>query len=142
MGYSTDFTGSLKFTRVLTEPEQAYIQTLMGFDLPEDFKGYTHPHGKPHYVQLEITTDKTGICWDGNDKFYDAVEAANFVIDNARTRITDFGLTGQLEAQGEEIEDHWFLTIGDDGFATRVDAPKAGDKITCPDCGHEFLLNH
>ena len=120
----------------------AYVQTLMGFDLPSDFKGYIYPHGKPHYVQLGLTTDKTGIRWDGNEKFYDAVEAVNFVIDNARTRIPDFGLSGQFEAQGEEIGDHWFLTIGDDGFAKRAEAPKVGDNVICPSCGHKFLLNH
>lgn len=140
MGYSTDFTGALKFTRPMTPTELAYVETLMGFDLPEDFNGYIFPHGKPHYVQLEVSKDKTGIKWDGNEKFYDAVEAVNFVIDNARRQIADFGLSGQMEAQGEEIGDHWFLVIGEDGFAKRVEAPKVGDVVTCPHCDNEFLL--
>jgi hypothetical protein len=140
MGYSTDFIGELRFTRVMTPIELAYIERQMGFDLPEDFNGYIYPHGKPHYVQFELTQDKTGIRWDENEKFYKAVEAVNFIIDNARREIPDFGLTGQLEAQGEQIGDHWFLVIGKDGFASRINAPKAGDKLTCPHCGEEIVL--
>jgi hypothetical protein len=113
----------------------------MGFDLPENLEGYIYPHGKPHYVQFQVTKDKSGIEWDGNEKFYEAVKATNFVIDNVRREIPDFSLSGQLEAQGEEIGDHWFLAIGDDGFAHRVEAPKSGDNVHCPHCNHEFQLN-
>ena len=142
VGYQTDFTGILRFTRPMTLLELAYIEKQMGFDLPDDLKGYIYPHGKPHYVQLEVSNDKSGIQWDGNEKFYEAVNAVNFVIDNARREIPDFGLSGQLEAQGEEIGDHWFLVIGEDGYAKRVDAPKIGDKVTCPNCDHEFALDN
>lgn len=140
MGYSTDFTGELKFNRAMTPMELAYIEKQMGFDLPGDLKGYIWPHGKPHYVQFELTEDKSGIKWDGNEKFYKSVEAVNFIIDNARREIPDFGLTGQLEAQGEDIGDHWFLVIGEDGFAKRVDAPNVGDTVECPHCAREFIL--
>lgn len=142
MGYQTDFKGELLFTRSMKTMELAYIEKHMGWDLPSDLEGYIYPHGKPHYVQLKINKEKTGIRWDGDEKFYKAVEAVNFVIDNVRIEIPDFGLTGQLEAQGEEIGDHWFLVIGPDGFASRVDAPKIEDKVTCPHCGEKFILEN
>jgi hypothetical protein len=141
MGYQTNFTGELKFNRQMTPLELAWIEKCMGFDLPHNFEGYIYPHGKPHYVQLEVTKSGTGIQWDGSEKFYDAVQAVNFVIDNARREIPDFSLSGQLEARGEDIGDHWFLKIGVDGFAECVNAPSIGDAVTCPNCNHKFPLN-
>lgn len=140
MGYSTDFTGILKFNRAMSNMELAYIEKCMGFDLPDDLEGYIYPHGKPHYIQLQVSKDRLGIQRDNSEKFYKAVEAVNFVIDNVRREIPDFGLTGQLQAQGEEIGDHWFLTISDDGFAKKIDTPKLGDKVRCPNCSCEFDL--
>ncbi len=119
MGYTTQFDGSLKFNREMTEPELAFIKSM--FWLEGDYSApWIHPHGKPHYIQLELTKDNDGIQWDGSEKFYDAVEAVNFIIDNAKRQITDFALSGQLLAQGEEVGDIWRLKIDGDGFAKRV----------------------
>lgn len=141
MGYSTDLDGELKFNRILTADELAFIKSMFWLECDDyEKEGWIHPKGKPHYIQIEFTDDFSGIKWDGSEKFYEAVAAINFIIANARTKIKDFTLSGQLEAHGEEHGDHWFLVIGDDGWAEAIDAPKVGEKVKCPHCRKEFVL--
>lgn len=120
MGYSTEFKGSLKFKEPLTAEQELYIQQFLNYEEPREHPDWIIPDkNKTSYQQLELTADKTGIQWDGNEKFYHAVEAVNIVILNMQAKFPDFGLTGKLLAQGEEVGDVWFLKIID-GKAVEV----------------------
>ena len=74
----------------------------------------------PHNARdLVITDDNLGLRY-ASEKSYNMVEAVNFIIANARTKIPDFGLKGQLEAFTEFEPHHWYLSVGQDGWAHQV----------------------
>lgn len=138
MGYSTDFYGTLKFTEDLTGSQLAYLKTFFGED-PGDHPEWIKPDSNYGYLQYELTKDFSGIEWDGSEKFYYAVEACNLIIANMKAKYPLFGLTGSLEARGEEVGDVWTLAIID-GKAKHVDRLNVGDTVTCPHCQEKFLL--
>lgn len=141
MGYSTDFEGELLFTRPLIGPELATVQKLFWMTKDEaDHQSLKMSHGDISYVQFEFTKNLDGIKWDGSEKFYQAVEAVNFIIENARVTIPDFGLKGTLKAQGEEVDDRWLLQIGESGWAVSEKIVMKGRKVNCPECGTDFML--
>jgi hypothetical protein len=68
---------------------------------------------------LSITDDRRGLCYT-SEKSYNLVGGVNFIIVNARTRIPNFGLKGQLRADTEFAPYRWWLRIGPDGMALQV----------------------
>lgn len=143
MGGSTDFAGELKFKKELTGSQLAELIKILGEDCRD------HPEwgeGDPDYVRLnlsyiqfELLEDFSGIKWDENEKFYDAVEKVNLVTRLMREHVGDFELIGQLNAQGEEFNDRWVLRMSN-GQAFKEDVIIVGQKITCPCCEEEFTL--
>lgn len=116
MGYSTDFTGELKFTKELKAIELAKIKTFLGEDCRH------HPEWNATnmtYIDLELTSDFSGLKWDGSEKTYQLTEKVNLIIDEMKKDYPDFGLTGNLFAQGERIEDRWVLLIDENGKAKK-----------------------
>lgn len=138
MGYTTEFDGLLKFKNELSMPQYKLLKTFMWANV-DDHPEWKYPHGKPHYIQFEINDDMTGIQWDGSEKFYDSVEAANYILVNMQKEFPSFGLIGKLLAHGEDIDDRWYLEIVD-GLAQRVDIVSVSEAVSCPKCGHEFTL--
>lgn len=137
MGYSTNFTGELKFTAEATAPQLAALKAMMGEDCRE------HPEWNApdlHYIDLELTDDFTGIKWNGAEKTYDLEKLVNVVIRVMREKWPQFGLTGSLGAQGEDAEDRWALQIGEDGLARKVKLAMTGKIVTCPHCDGRFAL--
>jgi hypothetical protein len=139
MGYSTNFSGELRFTSELSASQLAKLSKMLGADLRE------HPEwnvdsGKAGYVDLELTEDFAGLRWNGAEKTYFLVESVNTIIRQMRKAMPAFGLTGQLLAQGESIEDRWFLIIGDNGFAQKAEIAIKGQKVRCPHCDRDFML--
>lgn len=57
-----------------------------------------------------------------------------------RKQWPEFGLTGELKAQGEDMEDRWLLVIEADGLAHKRKIAITGKRVTCPYCGHRFIL--
>ncbi len=138
MGYSTDFSGKLLFTKELKASELAELNNFLGKDCRE------HPewgNANLSYIDLQLTKDFFGLEWDGSEKTYDLVEKTNLVIENMRIKYPDFGLTGKLLAQGEDIGDAWILAI-ENGKAKhkKIDLSHK-KKITCPHCEEEFFLD-
>lgn len=136
MGYSTEFKGELRFTKELTAKQLAKIKTFLGEDCRE------HPEWGNvglSYIDLELTDDFDGLKWNGSEKTYDLVEKVNLLIDNVKKKYPDFGLSGNLVAQGEDLEDRWVLSIENGKAVERKTAIK-GRKVTCPHCDEEFLL--
>lgn len=138
MGYNTRFRGTLKFTSELTVPMLAKLNSFFGQDPRE------HPEWgagrEVGYIDLVLTKDFSGIEWDsGTEKTYGLERAVNVIIREMRKEFPDFGLTGTLLAQGEEIEDRWQLVIGEGGWAAKIKVPIPGTKIECPHCHRKFF---
>lgn len=116
MGYSTDFEGELKFTKELNAPAIARLSEILGEDAREHSEW---EHTELSYIDLEFNGDSSGLQWNGAEKTYDLPEKVNLIIKLMREEFPDFGLSGHLDAFGEERGDVWKLIIGDDGFASR-----------------------
>lgn len=126
----------MTFTRDLTTAELRILNGILNED-PGD-----HPEWgvkDRFYIDLEIAPDFSGVKWNGAEKTYYMDQAVNLVIRLMREIVPDFGLTGVLHAQGEDIEDRWDLVIGEDGWAHRVDTPLPGIKVRCPYCHRQFF---
>jgi hypothetical protein len=137
MGYSTEFKGQLSF---VTEPKASQLAALKSM-FGEDCRD--HPEWGAtdlYYVDLELTEDFTGIQWDGSEKTYALEKLVNVILVEMRKKWPEFGLTGTLTAQGEDIFDRWDLTIEDDGLAHKVKVEPTGKIITCPHCEQQFEL--
>lgn len=145
MGYTTDFKGTLKFRNQVTGEQLAYLNSFIGKDRRDIGLGgeEVYQNGKYgsywYHIDYEISGDFSGIHHNGCEKSYDMEHIANFIIDKMRDRYPEFGLSGEILAQGEDIEDRWFLRIVEDR-AVRVDIPLLGKRVTCPHCDEEFVL--
>ncbi|PLC06362.1 hypothetical protein CY658_04835 [Variovorax sp. RO1] len=138
MGYSTKFSGELRFATEPTAPQLAALNVMFGEDCRD------HPEWSApdlYSIDLELNEDFTGLRWDGMEKTYDLDKLVNVVIDQMRAKWPDFALVGSLQAQGEDVEDRWTLAIGEDGRAHHVDTPATGAIVTCPHCDHRFMLD-
>lgn len=143
MGYTTRFKGDLKFAREVSVAQLRFLGSLFDENVTEQPEwaqiiGRRNPDF--HYIDLEVTETFDGIKWSGAEKSYDMVGQVNFVVAAMRLKWPEFGLTGSLIAQGEESDDAWTLTIGEDGVAVKTDRPLPGVKVRCPDCRHEFRM--
>jgi hypothetical protein len=141
VGYQTEVSGRFEIKgRELTAADWRAIKNLFweAHDYESDWhKDFDCSKGEPHYMQLELTKDLLGIQWDGSEKFYEIVSAVNFVIQNIKPM--GLYLEGQFECQGEDATDHYFIVIGDDGYARQAEATPKGKQCACPECGHRFL---
>lgn len=144
MGYSTDFKGELKFKKELKATELAYLKTLLSKDRREigfedDSKVYESDDEYWHHINLELTEDFSGLRWNYSEKTYDLNHIVNFVTKQMKKKFNDFELIGQLNAQGEDIEDRWTLLM-ENGVAKKIPVEIKGKRIECPLCEQEFIL--
>jgi len=68
------------------------------------------------------------------------VEAVNFITKEVRKYYPKFRFSGKLIAQGEEIDDRWELIIDKLGTAKEKKMKITGDRVTCPHCEEQFIL--
>lgn len=111
MGYDTKFKGILRFTSELTDNQLFKLKTYLG----EDCRN--HPEWNTinlTYIDLKLSNDNSGLEWNGYQKTYDLDYKIDFVISEMKQSYRDFGLTGELLAQGENIDDRYILKIVDD----------------------------
>jgi|CXWK01.1.fsa_nt_gi hypothetical protein len=137
MGYTTEFRGELRFAKEPTASQLAAVKAMCGEDCRD------HPEWDApglYYIDLELTDDFTGIKWNGAEKTYDLDKLVNVVLVEMRKKWPNFGLTGTLAAQGEDVEDRWALTIGEDGLAHKTKLAVTGKIVTCPHCDARFAL--
>jgi len=139
MGYNTRFSGTLKFATPVTVQMLAKLNTMLGEDANEIANPGTH--GRDFgYIDLVVSKDFTGLEWDtGTEKTYYLEKSVNIVIAEMRKEWPEFSLTGQLTAQGEDMEDRWALVM-EDGVAHKRKVAITGQRVKCPDCGHKFIL--
>jgi hypothetical protein len=137
MGYSTQFNGELKFTSELTAKQLAKVKSICGEDCRQ------HPEWQAShltYMDLELTKDFSGIRWNDSEKTYDLTEKVNLLIRLMRQEWPDFGLSGQLFAQGEDFDDRWALVMTSPALAETKEIIITGQRVRCPRCECEFIL--
>ncbi len=138
MGYNTTFKGTLTFVHDVTAKQIAALQKMFGEDCRE------HPEwGAKHmtYIDLRLNEDMSGIEWDdATEKTYDLTEKVNLVIRVMREKWPEFALSGVLLAQGEDITDRWKMVVTEHGGAAKVEVQVVGQKVTCPHCDGEFIV--
>lgn len=140
MGYSTNYEGELKFTSMLTGEELAFFNSIAGENIA-DHDEWEYPEGiYLNYIDLELLRDFSGIKWSGAEKSNDMHEQVNVVLREMKKKFPEFGLEGELKAQGEDADDRWMLRFDDQGWAIRVEDPHPGKKIFCPHCATSFYL--
>src|ERR1035437_3372149 len=134
MGYTTSFKGVLKFSYELSATQLAAVKAMCG----EDCRDYPDWNTKDlYYIDLVLTDDFMGLVWSGAEKTCDMDKLVNVVITQMRKKWPDFGLTGQLQARGEDADDKWNLLIRN-GLAVKVKVVPKGKPIECPHCHETF----
>lgn len=137
MGYTTTFKGDLAFSTELSAKQLAHLKTFFGEDCRD------HPEwGEPdlYYIDLELNDDFSGLRWSGAEKSYGLEKQVSLIVREMRKQWPGFALTGALSAQGESAEDRWTLSIDDKGMGKKTKVPIVGQRVTCPSCEHEFIL--
>jgi hypothetical protein len=143
MGYSTNFNGVLKFTKTLNAKEIARLSKVLGEDTreldDEISKIFDEVGFQGFYIFLEFTEDYDGLQWpQGQEKTYGMVEAINGVIGYMKAEFKDFGLEGDMHAQGDEVGDIWKIVM-EDNVAKKYDIKfDVNPRVKCPECGHIF----
>lgn len=144
MGYTTEFQGELLFTC----PMSTEMLDFLGLFLWQDRRDigldgddlYKRGYGSYWYhIDYEFNDDQTGIRWNGAENSYDMEHIANFLIDTMREKFPEFGLAGEMRAQGEEQQDRWILAIRD-GRAVQIGNPRQRKTIRCPHCEEEIFI--
>lgn len=140
MGYSTDFTGRLNFSRPLTVPEFRQLERLANYDSKDDgyYATFTDtPETIPDaYLQWQPTEDGEGLEWNGGEKFYEYIHWLRWLVKHY-FKPRDIVLNGQIQWQGEEIGDVGIIKVVDNKVTTQK--LKAEGLVCCPNCGHEFV---
>jgi hypothetical protein len=139
MGYQTKFQGQLHFTCELSASERAHLEEFFNADIREH-REWGKSDEYATYIDLQFTEDLSGIEWNPDaDKTYGMRTAVNVIIKEMKKIKPEFGLSGKLLAQGENLEDRWALIIGEDGYAKEVGTPPVDEKIQCPHCKQLFF---
>lgn len=139
MGYSTEFKGELKFTEELTVTQLGKVKSFCG----EDCRDHVDWAASDQltYVDLELLEDFSGIKWDGSEKTHDLDKLINMITINMRQEYLEFGFSGKLLAQGEDIDDRYELVAEKDGLIHKKKIAVTGTCITCPCCEYEFIYD-
>lgn len=135
MGYSTKFQGVLKFTHEPSIPQIRVLREMEGVDSRN--VGVKGAHW--YYLDLVVTDELDGLQWNGAEKTGGMDEQVRYVIAEMRKQWPEFGLTGEMRAQGEEPGDRWVLKVDGD-VVKRIETPPKGVKATCPSCAHTFYV--
>lgn len=138
MGYTTTFEGELKFTSDMGIKSLQKLKLFLGEDC-RDHPEWNSTHMS--YIDLQLTDDFSGLKWDGSEKTYDLEEKINLIIREMKKEFPDFGLTGSFKAQGEDAFDIWILSVKNNK-AIREEIVISGNKVTCPNCHEEFILQN
>lgn len=122
-------------SRRMRRPSGPYSTDNLGYD-ELGFDSYNYPpDGQPGlWCDWTATGHGTAIAWNGSEKFYNSLDWMTYLIDHflkagavadqqmatlpLRTFPAEFNdftfdhvLNGEIEAQGEDPDDHWFLVV-------------------------------
>ena len=116
MGYSTDFSGVLKFKdgTMETDKEHNLLEEILGADARERRDWKKFGSGILTHIDLCLSRDRSGIMWDGSEKTYDLPQKVSLLIRIMRSEFPNFGLFGTMNAKGERNDDEWSFSVEDD----------------------------
>lgn len=137
MGYTTTFQGKISITPELTAPQIRFIKSLhdnLRDIAPADAKLYGLD-----YQQWELNENLDGLEWDGGEKFYKADKCMEYLVAKTLEKFPELKFNGIITAQGEEFDDRWKLTVKNNKV-TRTEIKLKGQKVTCPHCEEDFIL--
>jgi hypothetical protein len=119
MGYTTDFTGSIKLSRKLTLAEAKELLEISANDKSEKITGIRA------WFQWVPADTLEHIVWDGNEKFYKYVEQLQWLCDGW---LAPRGITanGELYWQGEETGDTGVLSVVDNTVVEKPNVKPPG----------------
>lgn len=152
MGYTTEFEGVIKVDPPLSQEEMYYLTMFSdtrrmkrnsgpyfvggeGYGEGDVIDSNSPPIGQPGlWCQWIPTDDGTGIEWDGGEKFYNAAEWMQYLIDHffganpiakqvdadAADFLQSHIFSGVIEAYGEERDDVWRICI-ENGYQVVVE---------------------
>jgi hypothetical protein len=137
VGYSTSFTGELKFKKEATSKQLAELKKFLDQDRRqigfEDDSVYETDNEYWYHIDLEFNDDFSGVRWNEAEKTYCLEHIVNFLTKQMRKKWKDFEFVGEMSAQGEEYDDRWTLKMVD-GVAKKIPIVIKGMEVTCPHC--------
>jgi len=149
MGYSTRFEGIIELDKPLDKETYTFLKKFsntrrMKRNLGPEYgvEGEYYVDGKGDYGQdrednvvdynappstqpglwchWTPTKDKKGIKWDdGGEKFYEAAPWMDYIL-NKILAPKGYIANGTIEAQGEELADHWWLHVENNKISTET----------------------
>lgn len=146
MGYSTNFTGALKFKNELSAKHIAYMKKFLGEDRREigyedDKKAYATGGSYWYHLDIELTEELDGLQWNGSEKTYDMPHLINFVLTRMIEKFPDFdfSMTGKIAAQGQEVDDRWEVVFEKEK-AIKRDVKVKGTFVRCTECEAKIII--
>ena len=128
MGYTTDFSGSIRIDPPLTKAEQIRVNDFA----EERHEGAEFPG---IWCQWVATEDGTELEWDGGEKFYNSAAWMRWLISTylADTGLATHTLNGEIDAQGEDPDDRWRLYVVDNVVSVETAEFVFGDPVVEPE---------
>lgn len=117
MGYTTEFFGQLSLNKPADAGVRKTLAQLCDYN-PYQKESYD-PALPKSYCKWILTDDGKGLVWNGEEKFYLYVEWLEYLIAEVFAP-AGYRLSGELLAEGEEIEEDVSKIIVKDNVVTRV----------------------
>lgn len=136
MGYTTRFNGRFDFVGDVPLNIIESMKSLEGVDT-RDRSGTTYPG---MFCQWVLTSDKKGIKWDGEEKFYQWEDWLKWIIGQYLLP-NGVGLKGHVAFQGDDVEDAGFIDILDGSRVVVTRVPTVADEYTELKEFRDFVLN-
>ncbi len=91
------------------------------------------------WFDFEFNEEMDALQWDGAEKFYDADQKMQYLIDKAVEKYPELSFNGILQAQGEDYDDRWQLVVKNNKVK-KVEVALKGKVVECPHCEQKFEL--
>lgn len=132
MGYTTEFRGTFKTSRPLTEDE---IHILKVFNDTRHGGHMNHFADMPGFWCDWTAVSENEIGWDGGEKFYNYSVWLQYLC-NHFFKPRGITLTGRVSFRGEDYDDTGCIDMDDDGPYTHYYSGMVGEG----DCAHSTEL--
>jgi len=113
MGYSTEFKGKISFDQEVSE---LFAEEINFFcrkrHCTEDNHNKTSDYAPSLWCDWEVAEDRKGLEWNGSEKSYDMDKWLPLLI-NKFLEPAGIICNGFVEAQGENVGDHWAIEVTD-----------------------------
>lgn len=140
MGYNTDYTGVIGFSRELKGSEITHLEPYLHsqYDRRED-PNNTDNVGDFNWIDLEFSGDFMGLEYNGSEKSRNMEGQLQFAINRLVEKAPDVMCNGEMLAQGEEHDDRYKIIVTNNKVTVKKIVLK-GKKVVCPNCNEEFIL--